>query len=95
MAAIVMFSKTLAMEAKRFGVRVNALTPSLVEGTAMYAKVRSQGFSAKLFDKAAKLAHLGLAQPEDLAELVVFLAGPHGARLTGQAISLNGGISAG
>lgn len=95
MAAIVMFSKTLAMEAKRFGVRVNALTPSLVEGTQMYAKVRSQGFSAKLFDKAAKLAHLGLAQPEDLAELVVFLAGPHGARLTGQAISLNGGISAG
>ena len=95
MAAIVMFSKTLAMEAKRYGVRVNALTPSLVEGTMMYAKVRSDGFSAKLFDKAAKLAHLGMAQPEDLAALAVFIAGPHGARLTGQAISLNGGISAG
>lgn len=95
MAAIVMFSKALAMEAKRFGVRVNVLTPSLVEGTMMYEKVRSHGFSAKLFDKAAKLAHLGLAQPDDLAQLVVFLAGPHGARLTGQAISLNGGISAG
>lgn len=95
MAAIVIFSKTLAMEAKRYGVRVNALTPSLVEGTMMYDKVRGQGFSAKLFDKAARLAQLGLAQPEDLAALAVFIAGPHGARLTGQAISLNGGISAG
>jgi NAD(P)-dependent dehydrogenase (short-subunit alcohol dehydrogenase family) len=32
--------------------------------------------------------------PGDLAGLVVYLAGPAAARLTGQAISLNGGISA-
>jgi NAD(P)-dependent dehydrogenase (short-subunit alcohol dehydrogenase family) len=102
MAAIVIFSRTLSMEAKRYGVRVNALTPSLVEGTMMYEKVREQGkaansaaFSARLFDKAAKMAMLGIAQPEDLANLAVFIAGPAGARLTGQTISLNGGISAG
>jgi NAD(P)-dependent dehydrogenase (short-subunit alcohol dehydrogenase family) len=44
--------------------------------------------------KAASLAHLGAAEPDDLASLVVFLAGPGSARLTGQAISVNGGISA-
>ena len=34
------------------------------------------------------------AEPDDLAALVVFLGGPGAARLTGQAISVNGGISA-
>jgi NAD(P)-dependent dehydrogenase (short-subunit alcohol dehydrogenase family) len=94
MAAIVMFSRTLAMEAKRDGIRVNALTPSLVEGTATAARILAEGFSQKLFQKAAKQAHLGVAQPEDLAAIAVFLAGPGGSKITGQAISVNGGISA-
>jgi NAD(P)-dependent dehydrogenase (short-subunit alcohol dehydrogenase family) len=94
MAAIVMFSRTLAMEAKRDGVRVNALTPSLVQGTATAERILAKGFSQRLFQKAAKLAHLGVARPEDLAAIAVFLAGPGGAKITGQAISVNGGISA-
>lgn len=95
MAGIVMFSRTLTMEAKRDGIRVNALTPSLVEGTATTERLLAGGFSQKLFQKAAMQAHLGVARPEDLAALAVFLAGPGGARITGQAISVNGGISAG
>lgn len=94
MAGIVMFSRALAMEAKRDGVRVNVLTPSLIEGTLTYDRVTSDGFSAKLFEKAARMAQLGITQPEDLAHLIVFLASPHAARITGQAISPNGGISA-
>jgi len=94
MAAIVMFSRTLAMEAKRDGVRVNVLTPSLVEGTASADRILAEGFSRKLFEKVAKQAHLGVCRPEDLAAIAVFLAGPGGARITGQAISVNGGISA-
>jgi NAD(P)-dependent dehydrogenase (short-subunit alcohol dehydrogenase family) len=94
MAAIVTFSRTLAMEAKREGVRVNALTPSLITGTDTHDRVMANPFSAKLFSNAAKLAHLGVAQPDDLAEMMVFLASPAAARLTGQAISINGGISA-
>jgi NAD(P)-dependent dehydrogenase (short-subunit alcohol dehydrogenase family) len=34
-----------------------------------------------------------VAEPEDLAGLIVYLASPQARRLTGQAISLNGGIS--
>ena len=94
MAGIVMFSRTLAMEAKRDGVRVNALTPSLIEGTLTYDRVTRDGFSAKLFEKAARMAHLGVTQPEDLAHLIVFLASPEASRITGQTISPNGGISA-
>lgn len=94
MAAIVRFSNTLAMEAKRDGVRVNTVTPSLIGNTGSYDRVMSSEFSAKLFSKAVQAAHLGLVQPQDLAALIVFLAGPASARLTGQTISVNGGISA-
>jgi NAD(P)-dependent dehydrogenase (short-subunit alcohol dehydrogenase family) len=93
MAAIVMFSKVAAIEAKRNGVRVNAVTPSLIAGTRTADNVLKDGFSKGLFEKAATLAHLGVAEPEDLASLIVFLGGPGAARLTGQAISVNGGIS--
>lgn len=94
MAAIVMFTRVAAIEAKRDGVRVNALTPSLINGTLTAANVLRDGFSKKLFDKAATQAHLGVAEPEDLAAMAVFLGGPAAAKLTGQAISVNGGISA-
>lgn len=93
MAAITMFSKTLAVEAKRDGIRVNVLTPSLIKGTMTHARMQESPFAAKLFQKAAQLAHLGVAVAEDLADLAVFLASPAAARITGQAISANGGIS--
>lgn len=93
MAAIVVFSRVAALEAKRDGVRVNVLTPSLIAGTTTAANVLSDGFSKKLFEKAASQAHLGVAEPADLAAMAVFLGGPAAARLTGQTISVNGGIS--
>ena len=94
MAAIVTFTRTLAIEAKRDGIRANVLTPSLIGNTDVYHRVMNDPFSAKLFANAAKLAGLGVAQPDDLAALMVFLASPAAGRLTGQAISVNGGISA-
>jgi NAD(P)-dependent dehydrogenase (short-subunit alcohol dehydrogenase family) len=94
MAAIVMYSRVAAIEAKRDGIRVNALTPSLIAGTPTAEHVLRDGFSRKLFEKAAAQAHLGVAEPGDLASLIVFLGGPASARLTGQVISVNGGISA-
>ena len=95
MAAIVIFSKTLAMEAKRDGIRVNAVTPSLIRDTGAYDRVMAEPFSAKLFAKAAGLASLGVAEPVDVADLVLFLCSPQARRITGQAVSPNGGISAG
>ena len=84
MAAIVTFTRTLAVEAKRDGIRVNALTPSLIEGTLIGERAMEGGFSKKLFEKARAQAHLGIAEPDDFAALVVFLAGPGAAKLTGQ-----------
>lgn len=94
MAAIVMFCRTMAIETKRHGIRVNCITPSIVRDTPLYAALMQDSFAGKLFTKAERLAQLGVVAPEDIAALVVFLSGPGAARLTGQAISVNGGISA-
>lgn len=93
-AAIVMFTRTIAIEEKRHGIRANALTPSLVHGTASTERITTDGFSAKLFASAAKQAALGVPDADDIAALAVFVCSRAAARLTGQAISVNGGISA-
>jgi NAD(P)-dependent dehydrogenase (short-subunit alcohol dehydrogenase family) len=95
MAGMAMFSRTLALEAKRQGIRVHMVTPSVVEGARLRARMSAGGFGAKLFDKAAAAAHLGMVSGRDVAELIVFLTSPSAARMTGQVISVNGGISAG
>lgn len=94
MAAIAMFCRTMAVEAKRHGIRVNCLTPSIVRGTPLYDKLMADAFAGKLFAKAEKMASLGVVEPGDLAETVAFLAGPGAAKITGQTISVTGGISA-
>jgi gluconate 5-dehydrogenase/3-oxoacyl-[acyl-carrier protein] reductase len=95
MAAIIQFTRGIAIEGKRNGIRANTLTPSLVEGTPLTDRLMEEGtFAAKLFAKARPLAGLGKTYPEDLAALAVFLASPAAEKITGQAISVNGGISA-
>jgi 2-hydroxycyclohexanecarboxyl-CoA dehydrogenase len=93
-AGIVMFTRTIAIEEKRYGIRANALTPSLVHGTASTERITSDGFSGKLFARAAQAAQLGVPTADDIAALAVFLCSAAAAKLTGQAISVNGGISA-
>lgn len=93
MAAIVTFSQTLAVEAKRDGIRVNVLTPSLIVDTASYDRAMSQDFSKKIFDKITRQAALGLTEPTDLAHAALFLTSPRSRRITGQVLSVNGGIS--
>jgi 2-hydroxycyclohexanecarboxyl-CoA dehydrogenase len=94
MAGIVMFTRTLAMEGKRHGVRANVVTPSVTTGTRHYETVMADAFASKVFAKAEQRAKLGLVSKEELAALVVFLASPAAAKITGQAISMTGGISA-
>jgi 2-hydroxycyclohexanecarboxyl-CoA dehydrogenase len=94
MAAIAMFCRGMAIEAKRDGVRVNCVTPSIVQGTPLYDRLQQDAFTQRLFAKAEALAGLGVATADDVAELIAFLVGPGSARITGQTVSVTGGISA-
>ncbi|MGH3450799.1 MAG: SDR family NAD(P)-dependent oxidoreductase, partial [Haloechinothrix sp.] len=93
MGAIVTYCRTLALEAKRNGVRVNVVTPSLIVDTGFFDRAMDDEFSKKIFERAASQAHLGLTTPTDVANLVLFLASPLARLITGQVVSVNGGIS--
>ena len=93
MAAILLFCRAAALEEKRHRIRINLLTPSLIANTPGAALIAGEPFAARLFEKAAAMAHLGVAEAGDLAEMALYLAGPGSRRMTGQAISINGGIS--
>ena len=93
-AAAIMFARTLSVELSRHNVRVNCVTPSLVAKTRAYDRVMSSEFGKKIFSEAASRAWLGVPDPENVAPAAAFLASDMASHITGQAISVNGGISA-
>jgi len=88
-----MFIKTLAVELGRDLIRANVVTPSITRNTKTYDAVMAGAFSRKLFQKAEKRARLGIAEPENVAPIIAFLASPLASHITGQVVSANGGIS--
>jgi NAD(P)-dependent dehydrogenase (short-subunit alcohol dehydrogenase family) len=91
-AATIGFVRNLALEVSRQGVRVHAISPSYVEETKI-ARMLEQA-SVKRMEQARRRAGLGLPTPADIAPLVLFLCGPGAKRITGQVISVNGGLNA-
>ena len=89
--AVNSFTRALAVELGSRSVTVNAVAPGFI-ATDMSAAIRTKAgdFIAK---KLIPLRRLG--QPEDIAGVVVFLAGPAGAYVTGQVITVDGGLSLG
>lgn len=94
MAGIIQFCRAMAIEAKRNGIRVNCVTPSIVRDTPLYDRLMADSFAGKLFSKAEAMANLGVADKTDVASMITFLASHQSSKVTGQAVSVTGGISA-
>ncbi len=93
--AVVGLTQALAREVAAYGIRVNAVCPGIVGGTAMRAQVERDGPTLGLPATAerAKAIPLGrVATPEDVAKVVAFLASDEAAYMTGQAINVTGGL---
>jgi NAD(P)-dependent dehydrogenase (short-subunit alcohol dehydrogenase family) len=86
--------RALAVEGKRHDIRANVLTPSIVGGTEFYQRLMADPFAGRLFGKAEQRAELGLVNMTDLAEIAVFPPSLAASKMTGQALSVTGGISA-
>ena len=69
------------------------LTPSIVAETNSFDRMMDGGFSEKLFKRALEKAQLGVVEPHDIAPVIVFLASPLAKKMTGQRITINGGIA--
>lgn len=87
-AGIMTFVRNLAMEVSRHGVRVHCISPSFVENTPAFEMHASRAGAAR------ERAGLGLPSPTDIAPIALFLCGPGATRITGQVISVNGGLNA-
>ncbi|MGK4217979.1 SDR family NAD(P)-dependent oxidoreductase [Kocuria marina] len=88
---IVAFSKTMARELARYGVTVNAVCPGPAD-TPLFAEIGAQ--NPKLRESLERAIPLRrLAQPTDLANAVAFLADPRSDYITGQTLSVSGGLT--
>lgn len=91
-AGIMGFVRNLAMETARDGVRVHCVSPSFVDGSASIRRIEAAG--SDRIAKARDRAGLGLPTAADIAPLVVFLCSDGARRITGEVISVNGGLNA-
>ena len=88
--------RSLAMELGADGIRVNALLPGIVAGErqqrVLDAKAKARGLSFADMERLA-FSYTSLKEyvtPEQLADLVVFVASPRGRMISGQALSVCG-----
>jgi 2-keto-3-deoxy-L-fuconate dehydrogenase len=93
-AAVIGLTKSIAADYVTKGIRANAICPGTVETPSLHDRMRATGDYEKA--KAAFIARqpMGrLAQPEEIAALVTYLASDESAFTTGQAFVIDGGWS--
>jgi 2-hydroxycyclohexanecarboxyl-CoA dehydrogenase len=91
---IIAFTKTMAREMARSGVTLNAVCPGPTE-TPLLQGFMGQGEKGKKIYEALQSAvpMKRLGQPEDIPGIVAFLASDDAAYITGQVISVSGGLT--
>ncbi|HKB78377.1 MAG TPA: SDR family NAD(P)-dependent oxidoreductase [Thermoanaerobaculia bacterium] len=92
-AAVVAFSKTLAREHARDNIRVNIVCPGLAE-TALVDEMNEDEFARKILGAIVNAIPMKrFAKPEEIASMVVFLASDASRYITGQVVSVDGGLT--
>jgi NAD(P)-dependent dehydrogenase (short-subunit alcohol dehydrogenase family) len=93
--AVIGLTKTLALEAGPYGIRVNAICPGSVEGDRMDRVIRADAAATgrpteelraeAVSDTALKT----FVSPQDVADMILYLASDSGRRISGQAIPVD------
>jgi 3-oxoacyl-[acyl-carrier protein] reductase len=83
-AGLIGATRSLASEVARIGIRVNAVAPGMIE-TDM-----TKGLPAEILKKMIPMGRCG--RPEEIARVVRFLCSDDASYITGQVISVNGGM---
>jgi NAD(P)-dependent dehydrogenase (short-subunit alcohol dehydrogenase family) len=85
---VVSMTRALAHELAPFTIRVNAIAPGLTDT----AQPRYGMTEEELVDRAASMPLGRMGQPDDIANVAVFLASEKSALMTGQTVHANGGV---
>ena len=84
-------SKSLAFECASRGVTVNVVAPGIIAVNEASLTMAVQAFSKEQIDSMVPVKRAGT--PEEVAALVGFLASSDAGYITGQVISINGGMA--
>lgn len=93
-AGVIAFSKTIAREHARQGITANVVCPGVTETGMLEAFMEAAGDKEKLraaFTKAVPMGRLG--RPDDLPGAILFFASDDAAFVTGQVLSVSGGLT--
>jgi NAD(P)-dependent dehydrogenase (short-subunit alcohol dehydrogenase family) len=96
--AVIGFTKSLAIELGPSKIRVNAILPGIVSGERIHqvftARAAARGISYDEMAQQAleRVSLRTMVEPEEIADLVLFLCSHHGRAMTGDAIEICGGV---
>jgi 3-oxoacyl-[acyl-carrier protein] reductase len=92
-SALQMFTAVTAAEWGRFGIRCNAVAPGLIASPRSLAAWEAVKIDPEQQSASIPLRRVGT--PDEVANMIVFLASRAGSYITGQTISVNGGPAMG
>jgi 2-hydroxycyclohexanecarboxyl-CoA dehydrogenase len=93
-AGVIAFSKTIAREAARQGVTANVVCPGPTDTPLLQGMAEEAPDSERLVSSLARAVPMRrLGRAEDVAAAVVFLASEQAAYVTGQTLSVSGGLT--
>jgi 2-hydroxycyclohexanecarboxyl-CoA dehydrogenase len=94
-AGVIGFTRAVARESSRFGVRVNAVAPGPIDTPLLNAAPEEYGEIGERLKQgmidATSMRRIG--QPEEVAAAIAFLASDDASFVTGQTINVSGGLS--
>jgi 2-hydroxycyclohexanecarboxyl-CoA dehydrogenase len=89
--AVIAFTKGLAREVARHGITVNCIAPGLVDTPMLVAIAEGNEKLISAIVRAIPLGRTGT--PDEIAAAICFVASPDAAYITGQTLSVNGGLT--
>lgn len=95
---VIGFTRTLAVELGPDAIRVNAILPGLVDGPRVRSVLRNKAAAAGISDNEqtersmSTVALRCFVTQQDIANMALYLCSPFGATISGQAISVDGGM---